>query len=215
MRLHSIGVRLSETRPETSTALTIVTANSWSRRPMMPPMNTTGMNTAASDSVIDTIVKPISLRAVERRGAARSLPISMCRAMFSSITIASSTTKPTDSVSAISDRLSMLKPSAYMTANVPTIDIGSASDGMIVADTLRRNTKMTMTTSPSASSRLNFTSRNRFADALRAVVDHAKLGAGRQRSLERRQHRLDVLDDLDRVRARLLLDREDDAFAGR
>ena len=60
MRLHSIGVRLSETKPETSTAATIVTANSCSRRPMMPPMNMTGMNTAASDSVIDTIVKPIS-----------------------------------------------------------------------------------------------------------------------------------------------------------
>ena len=52
----------------------------------------------------------------------------------------------------------MLKPSAYIAANVATIDIGSASDGMIVADTLRRNTKITMTTSASASSRLNFTS---------------------------------------------------------
>ncbi len=35
----------------------------------------------------------------------RVLPISMWRTMFSSITMASSTTKPTDSVSAISDRL--------------------------------------------------------------------------------------------------------------
>ncbi len=52
----------------------------------------------------------------------------------------------------------MLKPSAYITANVPTIDIGNASDGMIVAETLRRNTKMTITTSASARIRLNFTS---------------------------------------------------------
>ncbi len=65
------------------------------------------MNTAASDSVIDTIVNAISFdpsSAACRRG----LPISMWRTMFSSITIASSTTKPTESVSAISDRLSML-----------------------------------------------------------------------------------------------------------
>ena len=74
------------------------------------------------------------------------------------MTMASSTTKPTANVSAISDRLSMLKPSAYMIANVPTIDIGSASDGITVAGRLRRNTKITMTTSASASSRLNFTS---------------------------------------------------------
>ena len=36
--------------------------------------------------------------------------------MFSSITMASSTTKPTAMVSAISDRLSRLKPSTYITA---------------------------------------------------------------------------------------------------
>ena len=38
----------------------MVTANSWNSRPTMPPMNSTGMNTAASDSVIDMMVKPIS-----------------------------------------------------------------------------------------------------------------------------------------------------------
>ena len=65
------------------------------------------MKTAASDSVIETIVKAISL---EPSSAAciRGFPISMCRTMFSSMTIASSTTKPTESVSAISDRLSRL-----------------------------------------------------------------------------------------------------------
>ena len=59
-RLHSIGVSVSDTKPEISTAAMIVTANSCSSRPSMPPMNSTGMNTAASDSVIDRMVKPIS-----------------------------------------------------------------------------------------------------------------------------------------------------------
>ncbi len=73
----------------------------------MPPISSTGMNTATSDSVIDTIVKPISF-VPSSVACRRDLPISMCRVMFSSTTIASSTTKPTQSVSAISDRLSRL-----------------------------------------------------------------------------------------------------------
>ena len=65
------------------------------------------MKTAVSARVIARIVKATSC---EPSNAARigDLPISMCRTMFSSITIASSTTKPTQSVSAISDRLSRL-----------------------------------------------------------------------------------------------------------
>ena len=38
----------------------MVTANSLNSRPTTPPMNSTGMNTATSDSVIDRMVKPIS-----------------------------------------------------------------------------------------------------------------------------------------------------------
>ena len=88
-------------------ATPIVTENSCSRRPTIPPMNSTGMNTAVSDSVIERIVKEISFDPSSAACIA-GLPISMCRTMFSSITIASSTTKPTESVSAISDRLSRL-----------------------------------------------------------------------------------------------------------
>jgi hypothetical protein len=156
-RLHSIGVRLSDTAPETRIATPIVTANSFSSRPTIPPMKRTGMNTATSESVIETIVKPISR--APRRAACRTLsPISMWRTMFSSITIASSTTKPTQSVSAISDRLSRLKPNRYITANVPTIDMGMATLGIAVAVRLRRNRKITITTSDSVNHSVNFTS---------------------------------------------------------
>ncbi len=79
--------------------------------------------------------------------------------MFSSITMASSTTKPTDSVSAISDRLSRLWPSSAMTPKVPTSDMGRARLGMTVADRLRRNRKITSTTRHSVSSRVALTSR--------------------------------------------------------
>jgi hypothetical protein len=67
--------------------------------------------------------------------------------MFSIITIASSTTKPVAMVSAISDRLSRLKPSRYMIASVPTNDSGTDRLGMTVAGMLRRNRKITSTTS--------------------------------------------------------------------
>ena len=65
------------------------------------------MNTAASDSVIETMVKPISLDPFSAASSGFS-PISMWRTMFSSITMASSTTKPMERISAIIDRLSRL-----------------------------------------------------------------------------------------------------------
>ena len=71
----------------------------------MPAMNMSGRNTATRDSVIERMVNPISrepLSAACRTG----IPASTWRAMFSSITMASSTTKPTESVSASSERLS-------------------------------------------------------------------------------------------------------------
>ena len=68
-------------------------------------MNSTGMNTAASEKVIDMMVKPIS-REPSSAASSTPLPISMWRTIFSSMTIASSTTKPTANVIAISDKLS-------------------------------------------------------------------------------------------------------------
>src|SRR5687768_13308300 len=78
--------------------------------------------------------------------------------MFSSITIASPTTKPTHKVSAISEMLSMLKSKRYITEKVPMTHIGSAIEGMIVAGILRRKRKITSTTSISARYKVNLTS---------------------------------------------------------
>jgi hypothetical protein len=68
-------------------------------------MNKMGTNTAMSDRLIDTTVKPIS-RAPSSDACSAVLPRSMWRMMFSSTTMASSTTKPVAMVSAISERLS-------------------------------------------------------------------------------------------------------------
>ena len=88
-------------------ATVTVTANSWNMRPTMPPISSNGMNTATSEMEIDRMVKPIS-PAPSSAACNGFLPISMWRAMFSTITMASSTTKPTAIDRPISDRLSRL-----------------------------------------------------------------------------------------------------------
>ncbi|MNL66257.1 hypothetical protein D3C87_1906940 [compost metagenome] len=55
-------------------------------------------------------------------------------------TMASSTTKPVAMVSAISVRLLIEKSRNTITAKVPTSDSGTATAGIIVAGTLRKNT---------------------------------------------------------------------------
>ncbi len=77
-RLQSIGVNVTDTTPEIRIATQIVTENSRNNRPSTPPMNSTGMKTAASDSVIDTIVNPIS-RDPTSDAVNGSSPISTCR----------------------------------------------------------------------------------------------------------------------------------------
>ena len=73
----------------------------------MPPISNSGMKTAISDTLIDMTVKPIS-RAPLIADCSGVVPASRWRKMFSTTTIASSTTKPTAIVSAISERLSRL-----------------------------------------------------------------------------------------------------------
>ena len=70
-------------------------------------MNTSGMNTAASEMVMAKIVKLISRADLNVAWRALSPP-SIRRTVFSRKTMASSTRKPIASVKAISERLSRL-----------------------------------------------------------------------------------------------------------
>ena len=74
MRLHIIGVSVSDTTAETTTAMVSVSANSRNMRPTRPVMNSSGMNTAISDTVSEITVKPIS-RAPFERGLERVLAL--------------------------------------------------------------------------------------------------------------------------------------------
>ena len=102
---HIIGVSVSETTTETAMDTATVTANSRNSSPTTPLIRNSGMNTAISDTEMDMMVKPIS-PAPFSAASIGDRPSSMWRTMFSIITIASSTTKPTAMVSAMSERLS-------------------------------------------------------------------------------------------------------------
>ena len=123
--------------PEIRIAMLMTRPNSLNMRPTTPPMNSTGMNTATSDNVIETMVKLTSLEPLNAASIG-FMPPSMWRTIFSSMTMASSTTKPTARVSASSEMLSIEWPRTYMPAKVPTIEIGSAMAGISVARKLRR-----------------------------------------------------------------------------
>jgi hypothetical protein len=110
--------------------------------------------------------------------------------MFSMTTMASSTTKPVAMVSAISDRLSRLKPSWYMIASAPTSDSGTARLGMMVAGTLRRKRKITSTTRPIDSVSSNSTSLTEARMVTVRSVSGVIVDRLRQRRGQRRQQRL-------------------------
>ncbi|MNS91206.1 hypothetical protein D3C72_1252850 [compost metagenome] len=79
--------------PEMITAPARVRANSLNSAPVSPVRKPIGAYTAARVMVIDTTGMAIS-RAPSRAASNGDLPSSMCRWMFSTTTIASSTTKP-------------------------------------------------------------------------------------------------------------------------
>ena len=123
--------------PETSTAPASVSANSMNSRPVRPVANASGANTDASVSVIATIANPIS-RAPTIAACLRGRPSSTWRWMFSSMTMASSTTRPIASTIASSVSVLIVKPNRYISPNAPTSETGIVTSGMSVARRLRR-----------------------------------------------------------------------------
>src|SRR5580704_3566313 len=132
-REQSIGVSVKDTAPDTKMATLRVTANSWNCRPMIPPMNNRGMKTATSEMLIESTVNPICFAPL-RVASIGERPCSTYRTMFSMTTIASSTTNPTETVSAINEMLSKLKCSSHIAAKVPANDKGTAVQVMKVVE---------------------------------------------------------------------------------
>ena len=140
-----IGVTVSETTVDTTMAKVSVSENSRSSRPTIPSMKISGVKAAISDRLIDSTVKPICL-APSSAAASGAMPCSRLRYMFSIITMASSTTKPTEIASAISDRLSIEKPASHIPAQVPASASGTETPAAIVGVSRRRNANTTTMT---------------------------------------------------------------------
>ena len=107
MRAAIIGVSVSETTAESTMVTASVTANSRNSRPTTSPIKSNGISTAISETVNDIIVKPICSAPLSAASIDGS-PSSIKREIFSTITMASSTTNPVEMVRAISERLSRL-----------------------------------------------------------------------------------------------------------
>ena len=159
-------------------AATSVIENSRNRRSTMPPMKRIETNTATSARFIESSVEPTS-RAPMSAASSGGTPFSTCREMFSSTTIASSTTRPVATISAISDRLLSEKPTRYITAKLPTSATGTAATGMIAARTLARNSSTTTMTSVDRDEQRALGLVQRGADARRAIAGDVQVDARR------------------------------------
>ncbi len=202
MREHIIGVSVSDTTAEMTTAMVSVSANSRNMRPTRPVMNSSGMNTAISDRVSDMTVKPIS-RAPFSAACIGLSPFSMWRTMFSIMTMASSTTKPVPMVSAISDRLSSEKPQNHMTPKVAISETGSATPAMMVARIDAQEQQHHQHHQDDAQTERELHVAHGGADGAGAVVHDGQLDAARDGALDARQLGLDALHRLDDVGAGL------------
>ena len=140
-----IGVTVSDTIVETAIAKQSVTENSRNTRPTRPVMNNSGMKAATSDMLIEITVNPI-WRAPSSAACIGGIPFSRLRKQFSIMTMASSTTKPTATASAISDRLSIEKPTTHIIAQVPASASGTVTPAAMVVAVRRRNRNTTIMT---------------------------------------------------------------------
>ena len=93
-----------------------------------------------------------------------------------------------------------------MPLKVAMMTSGRVMLGMIVAHSLRRNAKITRTTSPIGQQQSELDIRDRGADVDGAVGNEVDIYRARDRCFEPWQHLLDLVDDLDRIRPWLQLE---------
>jgi len=117
----------------------MVTANSWSSRPECAHEQYREEH-AARDKVIEIIVKPISRRAFQSRAESRLTFLHVADNIFS-MTMASSTTNPTQSVSAINERLVQTITQQNTSQQGAMMTAVKARLGMTVAETIPQEQK--------------------------------------------------------------------------
>ena len=142
---------VSEATVEMTMAKASVIENSRNSRPASPPSSSSGMKAASSDTEMEMTVKPICFEPASA-ACIGLMPSSRFLSITSIMTMASSTTKPTEVASAISEMLSIEKPATYMQAQVPARARGTVTPAAAVAATRRRKTNTTIITSTTVAS---------------------------------------------------------------
>ena len=139
-----------------ATAAANATDNSRNSRPVLPCKNPTGKNTAINTAVVANTANATCL--VPRRAATNAgSPKSTRRWMFSTTTMASSTTRPMHSTKASKVSRLIENPNAYSAMNEAITHTGTVTAGIIAARTLPRNNQITTSTSTMASIRVSYT----------------------------------------------------------
>ena len=123
-----IGDSVIATKPDMTTAMANVKTNSRNNTPERPDRNPIGAYTTASVMVM--AMMGVSSRREEASAASfLDMPSRRFRATFSTTTMASSTTKPTDSTIARMVSKFMEKPISEIAAVAPRIEMGIVSSG--------------------------------------------------------------------------------------
>ena len=104
------------------------------------------------------MIGPINSRAPTSAAFMRDMPSRICRSTFSTTTIASSTTNPTESTNARSVSRFSVKPNSCMRNNAPMREIGIATTGTSTERNEPRNKKITTITMSSVSIKVFTTS---------------------------------------------------------
>ena len=140
-----IGDSVTATIPEITTAAASVKANSRNSIPVNPPWNPIGAYTTAKVIVI-AMMGPNNSRAPINADWILECPSRICLCTFSTTTIASSTTNPTDNTIASSVNKLSENPIKYMQMVAPINETGMATSGTMAVRIEPIKTKTTMPT---------------------------------------------------------------------
>ena len=144
-----MGVKVNAAKDEMTTDPEITILNSRKRRPVIPSRKTIGKKTATRVIVVDITAKNISFEP-SIPACLGDIPLSILRYMFSVTTMASSTTRPTESTTANIDNTLIENPARYIIKNAPTSEMGITATGIRVTRQSRRKTKIMIITNRKA-----------------------------------------------------------------
>ena len=129
---HSAGDSVKALIIEKKTETDMVIANCWNSRAEIPPEKEMGIKTANNTRVV-AIIGEVTLRIASAVASFADSPRSMPACEASTTTIASSTTKPTDSTRPKREMIFIVKPNIGNRVKVPMRDTGIAISGISVA----------------------------------------------------------------------------------